>query len=626
MKKPEIPYDEKIRLDTLRSLGVLDTPPEERYDRLTRTAKRLFGVPIALVSLIDENRQWFKSCVGVSVSETPRDISFCGHAILGDEVLVIPDATKDVRFADNPLVLSGPEIRFYAGCPLNINGHKMGTLCLIDPIARSFSEEDITALKDLASMVEHELLNAELKIAKEAAEASARAKSVFLAAMSHEIRTPMNGVLGMLELLKKSKLEVVQRDQVHVAISSVTSLLGLINDILDFSKIEAGKLDLEILEFDLVRELEAFAQSIAFKAKEKGLRLILNTDKISYPNIITDPGRLRQILTNLVGNAVKFTNRGQILISASLDKINDTNGRLHIDVIDTGIGVHPEKIESLFEPFIQADSSTTRKFCGTGLGLSIVTNLCELMGGAITATSVVGEGSTFSVTLTVKLGSDQSLVKRAEEEIASTHEENIVWPANVRILLVEDNVTNQLVANGILEIFGLHADIASNGFEAIEAIRVSLDTQPYSIVLMDCQMPEMDGYDATRAVRQGEAGEENKHLPIIAMTANAMQGDREKCTDAGMDDYISKPIDFSVLKSALIKWILKKESSAQLAKEQAAKSNNFIVIQEALDERAQVPNETLSVFKAYLIKGIKPVARKKYLDFTHMVMKLLNLK
>lgn len=412
----------------------------------------------------------------------------------------------------------------------------------------------------------------ELIVLKEHAEASARSKSEFLAAMSHEIRTPMNGVLGMLGLLEKSNLEAIQRHQVEVATSSATSLLGLINDILDFSKIEAGKMDLEMLEFDLKHELEDFAQSIVFKAEEKGLKFILNTDNIAYPNIITDPGRLRQILTNLVGNAVKFTNRGQIQLNASLHKDDDHHGRLHIDIIDTGIGIPSEKIATLFEAFTQADGSTTRKYGGSGLGLSIVKQLCELMGGSVSVTSTPGEGSIFSVNLNVELGSDHVIIQAENKTI---QEENIIWPSHTRILLVEDNTTNQLVAQGILESIGLDCDIAANGLEAIETIKISNDTQAYTLILMDCQMPEMDGYDATRAIRAGNAGEENKHLPIIAMTANAMQGDREKCTNAGMDDYVAKPINLSVLQSVLRKWILKEEplTSTQSSAKQIVSTN-----------------------------------------------------
>lgn len=400
----------------------------------------------------------------------------------------------------------------------------------------------------------------QMLMAKEAAEASVRTKSEFLATMSHEIRTPMNGVLGMLGLLSHSALDETQRQHVRVASSSANSLLGLINDILDFSKVEAGKMELYPIEFNLCDELGEFVEGVAFRAQEKGLELILNTACLTRRTIIADPGRLRQILTNLIGNAIKFTDQGEILITVSLEEVDAQNGRLHIDVSDSGIGIASDKIDKIFETFTQADGSTTRKYGGTGLGLAIVKKLCELMDGTISITSVEHEGSVFHVDIGVGLGEVSSVsipsVSVAGKSVLvmddnETNRTEIEWPSNIRILLVEDNLTNQIVTQGMLNMIGLEADIANNGLEALDAMQLA----PYTCILMDCQMPQMDGYTASVAIREGRAGETYKEVPIIAMTANAMAGDREKCLICGMSDYVSKPIDFNTLKEKLVKWL-----------------------------------------------------------------------
>ena len=532
--------------------------------------------------------------------------------------------------------------------------------------------------------------NVEFKLleANELAIESVKIKSEFLASMSHEIRTPMNGVIGMLGLLLSTGLTETQRHQAELAQSSASSLLALINDILDFSKVEAGKMELEYIDFDLRDEFGKFAEAMAFKAQEKGVDLLLDLTEVEKTLVNADPGRIRQILSNIVGNSIKFTHEGYILIRVTLNTINSTKARLIVEMSDTGIGIPENKLDTLFDTFSQVDASTTRKYGGTGLGLSIVKKLSELMDGDIKVASNFGYGSTFTVDIAVNIPENSSLVKphtsvdgkkiliidtseysidvlqgqlehwgmdvsstcsandaisimekeifdivfldmyikdadvyefskliRADEKYddikivimtsladrgnalryseigidasfpkpATTHDlflaldtlntdiskkyvkesievdKGMTLDSSINILLVEDNLTNQLVANGILEMFNLEADIANNGVEAIEIL--NKNEKKYDIVLMDCQMPEMDGYETTEAIRSSKAGDNYIHIPIVAMTANAMAGDKEKCIDSGMDDYLAKPINPEKLKVILHKYLYNEELS-----------------------------------------------------------------
>ena len=529
MEAAALPENEDERLAELLSYDVLDTEAEQLFDDLTTLASQICETPIALISLIDPDRQWFKSRVGLDAEETSREIAFCSHAILQEEVFEIPNATLDPRFHDNPLVTGSPDIRFYAGAPLiTPSGHAIGTLCAIDRKPRTLTEAQKASLQTLSKSV---VAHLELKRKNRELERTSQFKSDFLSYVSHEIRTPLNAINTFSRLLEGEAKKLDLPPSFTTPLSHVSQsgerLLEIVNSVLDIKQIEAGKMRVMARAVNTSDFFTHLFSLTKIRAEDSGITFSTSIDSSVPDSLFFDDTKFGQIALNLLSNAIKFTNKGKSVKA----QVKYKSGKVIFNVIDEGIGISEDDQKRLFEPFERMGNA--QEISGTGLGLNISRRLIELMDGTIKVSSKLNHGTRISVTLPADaLSANQFVEAQPQSFVAQV---NIDKPANV--LAVEDHYINQVVIQTLFEKLGVALSVVSTGEEGVEFAR----SNPVDLVLMDLNLPGIQGDEATAQIKAHKPS-----LPVVALTADVIT-ESEYLRERGLDDVLTKPIDNSEL-------------------------------------------------------------------------------
>lgn len=525
MKIAPLPPDEDVRIAALRRYEILDSAPEEAFERITRLAQRLFDVPIALVSLVDVDRQWFKSCIGLDTRSTSRDVSFCAHAILGDDVLIVPDATLDPRFVDNPDVLGGPKIRFYAGAPLKTgDGASLGTLCVIDDHPRAgLSAPQRQTLADLARIVVDEMelrlalrrsveREEELRRAKAVAEEASAAKSAFLSRMSHEFRTPLNAILGFVQLLQGEDLTPDQKEDLAHMRRAGDQLLHLLTETLDLSRLESGEVRLTIEDAALAPIVVA-AERAAVGAER------VHVDVDPDLRVLADVRQLEDVLAEVVRNALTHAGTAATVTVTAARR----GGVVDVFVSDDGSGIDPDDLERLFAPFERGTGDTP----GIGLGLALAQRSLEAMAGSLTARSARGSGTTLTISLPAGTGGAEP------------------GDGGPRILYVDDNPSSLRLVEKIMARYpGVRLHLAATGREGIA---IATEELP-DLVLLDLYLPDLSGFDVIESLRTDPR---TVTVPVVVVTVEDDPAVAERLLAAGAAQVLTKPFDAQELVDAV---------------------------------------------------------------------------